>query len=94
MDRNQCYVFYSIYLHMRKKNQLYVGGEKRSKYTLFVVVLYLAFLLIFVLYALEEQVTYVIPWAVMTMGVSTGIVVIRFYRSNQIEGKEAVSSVK
>ena len=75
------FVFYSIYLQIIKKNQIYIGGEKQSRYTLFVVVLYLASLIIFGMYAVVEQVTYVIPWAAMTMGSFAVIVVIQFYRS-------------
>jgi uncharacterized membrane protein len=70
------FVLYSIYLHFMKKSQISIGGEKRSRYTLFVVVIYLAFLMVFGMYAVGEQVTYVIPWAVMTMGLSASIVVI------------------
>lgn len=88
------YVFYSIYLHKIKKHQRYIGGEKRSRYTLFVVVLYLAFLMVFGLYAIEEQVTYAIPWAVMTTGVFSSLVVIQFYRLCPQDGKEVISSVK
>ena len=75
------FVLYSIYLQIIKKSQIYVGGEKQSRYTLFVVVLYLATLIIFVWYAVGKQVTYAIPWAVMTMGSFAIIVVIQFYRS-------------
>jgi uncharacterized membrane protein len=77
------FVFFSIYLAVRKKNQIYIGGEKRSRYTLFVVVLYLAALSIFGMYAVVEQVTSVIPWAVMTTGVFGIIVVIQFSRSGR-----------
>jgi putative membrane protein len=75
------FVFYSVYLQVIKKNQIYIGGEKRSIYTLFVVVLYLTSLIIFGMYAVVEQVTYVIPWAAMTMGSFAVIVIIQFYRS-------------
>jgi uncharacterized membrane protein len=75
------FVFYSIYLQLIKKSQIYIGGEKQSRFTLFVVVLYLTLLIIFGMYAVVEQVTYVIPWAVMTMGSFAVIVVIQFYRS-------------
>ncbi len=75
------FVLYSIYLQIIKKNQIYIGGEKRSRYTLFVVVLYLTSLIIFGMYAVVEQVTYVIPWAAMTMGSLAVIVIIQFYRS-------------
>jgi putative membrane protein len=75
------FVCYSVYLHLIKKSQIYIGREKRSSYTLLVVVLYLISLIIYGMYAVEEQVTYVIPWAVMTMGLLASIVVIQFYRS-------------
>jgi uncharacterized membrane protein len=81
-------VFYSIYLQVIQKNQIYIGGEKRSRYTLFVVVLYLASLCIFGMYAVVEQVTSLIPWAVMTTGLFAVMVVIQFYRSYSKRGKE------
>jgi putative membrane protein len=76
------FVFYSIYLQIIKKSQIYIGGEKQSRYTLFVVVLYLASFIVFGMYAVVEQVTYVIPWAMMTMGLLAAMVIIQFYRSN------------
>jgi len=82
------FVFYSIYLQVIQKNQIYIGGEKRSRYTLFVVVLYLASFIVFGMYAMVEQVTYVIPWAMMTMGLLAVMVIIQFYRSNMKGGKE------
>jgi putative membrane protein len=85
------FVLYSIYLQIIKKSQIYIGGEKQSRYTLIVVVLYLASLIIFGMYAVVEQVTYVIPWAVMTMGLFAVIVVIQFYRSYSKVGKEVFS---
>jgi uncharacterized membrane protein len=83
------FVFYSVYLHRIKKSQMYIDGEKQSRYTLCVVVLYLAFLIVFGMYAAMEQVTYVIPWAAITMGLFASIVVIQFYRSYLHGGKEA-----
>ncbi|MCX6670838.1 MAG: carotenoid biosynthesis protein [Euryarchaeota archaeon] len=88
------FVFYSIYLQIIQKNQIYIGGEKRSRYTLFVVVLYLASFIVFGMYAVDERVTYVIPWAVMTMGLFAVMVIIQFYRSYMKGGKEVFSSVE
>jgi uncharacterized membrane protein len=88
------FVLYSVYLHIRKKSQIYIGGEKRSRYTLFVVILYVASLLVFGMYAVIEQVTYVIPWAVTTTGLFAAIVVIQFYRSYSKGGKKVFSSVE
>ena len=88
------FVLYSVYLHIVKKSQIYIGGEKRSRYTLYVIVLYLAALIIFGIYAVVEQVTYVIPWAMMTMGSFAVIVVIQFYRSYLKAGKKVFSSVE
>lgn len=75
------FVLFSYYLYKIKKCQIYIGGDKRSSYTLFVVVLYLAFLIIYSIYAVYEDVMYAIPWAAMTMGPLAAITVIRFYRS-------------
>jgi len=88
------FVLYSIYLQIIKKSQIYVGREKQSRYTLFVVVLYLATLIIFVVFAVVEQVTYAIPWAVMTMGLFAVIVIIQFYLSYSKGGKEVVPAVE
>ena len=88
------FVFYSVYLHIIKKSQIYIGGEKRSRYTLLVVALYLASLIVYGMYAVGEQVMYVIPWAVMMMGLFAVIVVIQFYRSYLKVGKEVFSSVE
>ena len=88
------FVFYSIYLQIIKKNQIYIGGEKQSRYTLFVVVLYLASLIIFGMYAVVKQVTDVIPWAAMTMGLFAVIVVIQFHRWYLKGGKEVFSSAE
>jgi uncharacterized membrane protein len=88
------FVLYSVYLHIRKKSQTYIGGEKRSRYTLLVVALYLTALFVYGMYSVYEQVTYVIPWAAMTMGSFTAIVVIQFYRSHSKVGKEVSSSIE
>jgi len=88
------FVFYSIYLQIIKKNKIYIGGEKQSRYTLFVVVLYLTALIIYGIYAVYEQVMYVIPWAAMTMGSFAVIVVIQFYRWYSKGGKEVFSSAE
>jgi len=88
------FVLYSVYLYILKKSQIYIGGKKRSSYTLLVVVLYLTALIVYGMYAVEEQVTYVIPWAVMTMGSFAVIVVIQFYRSYSKVGKEVFPPVE
>jgi len=88
------FVLYSVYLYMIKKNQIYIEGEKRSSYTPLVVVLYLTALIVYGIYAVDEQVMYVIPWAVMTMGSFAVIVVIQFYRSYSKDGKEVSSSIE
>jgi len=85
------FVLYSVYLYMIKKNQIYIEGEKRSSYTLLVVVLYLTALIVYGIYAVYEQVMYAIPWAVMTMGSFAVIVIIQFYRSYLKVGKEVFS---
>lgn len=88
------FVLYSVYLHIIKKSQIYIGREKQSRYTLFVVVLYLTALIIYGIYAVYEQVTYVISWAMITMGSFAVIVVIQFYRSYSKIGKKIFSAVK
>jgi putative membrane protein len=85
------FVLYSVYLYMIKKSQIYIEGEKRSNYTLLVVVLYLTALIIYGIYAVYEQVMYVIPWAALTMGSFAVIVVIQFSRSYSKVGKEVFS---
>ena len=90
----ESFVCYSVYLLIVKKSQIYIGGAKKSRYTLLVVVLYLASLIVYGMYAVEEHVTYVIPWAVMTMGLFASIVVIQFYRSYLKVEKEVSSSIK
>ncbi|MBE3140754.1 MAG: hypothetical protein IMZ53_09250, partial [Thermoplasmata archaeon] len=52
---------------------------------------YLTALIVYGIYAVYEQVMYVIPWAVMTMGSFAVIVVIQFYRSYPKVGKEVFS---
>jgi len=75
------FVLYSIYLHLIKRSQVYIGGDKRSSYTLLVVILYLAALIVYGIYAVYEQVMYAIPWATITMGSAAVITVIQFRRS-------------
>jgi len=74
------FLLYSVYLYMIKRNQIYIGGEKRSSYTLLVVVLYIMSLFVYGLYAVYEQVIYVIPWATLTIGLFAVYTVVRFYR--------------
>ncbi len=74
------FVVFSVYLQLVKKPQMYIGGRSRSRYTLFVVVLYLAAVCIFGLYAVSEQMQSVIVWAAIPMGVFAVLVVIRFFR--------------
>jgi uncharacterized membrane protein len=76
------FVIYSMYLLMVKRSQMYVDGEKKSRCTLLVVVLYLGALLVFGMYAAYEQVLYAIPWAAITMGPLAVVTIIRFYRSD------------
>ena len=75
------FVVYSLYLYKVKKSQIYIDGEKRSSYTLLVVVLYLALLIIYSIYAVYEDVMYAIPWAALTMSPLAAITIIKFYRS-------------
>ncbi len=74
-------IIYSIYLSLMKRNQVYIEGEKRSRFTLFVVVLYLLLLLLFTMYAIDEQVISVIPWAAISMGFFAALTVLRFSQS-------------
>jgi uncharacterized membrane protein len=76
------FVVYSMYLLMVKRSQTYVDGEKKSRCTLLVVVLYLGSLLVFGIYAAYEQVLYAIPWAAVMAGSFAFITVLRFYRSD------------
>jgi uncharacterized membrane protein len=82
------FLFYSMYLLFHKKSQVYIGGERQSRYTVFVVALYVTALIIYAIYAVDHQVTYVIPWAVVTVGPFAVIVVIQFYRFATKDGKE------
>jgi len=88
------FVLYSIYLQIIKKSQIYIDGEKQSRYTLIVVALYITVLIIFGMYAIVEQVTDVIPWAAMTIGLFAVIVVIQFCRWYSKGGKKAFSSAE
>lgn len=74
------FVLFSFYLYKIKKSQIYINGEKKSNYTLFVVVLYLALLLIYIIYAIFENVTYAILWATFTMVPFSIITMVQFYR--------------
>ncbi|MCK4365310.1 MAG: carotenoid biosynthesis protein [Thermoplasmatales archaeon] len=74
------FITYNIYLLKVKKNQIYIGGNKRSSYTFLVVILYLMMLLIYGIYAVYEEVMYVIPWATIAMGSAAVITVIQFRR--------------
>jgi len=74
------FILFSIYLCKIKKNQIYIGGHKKSNYTLFVVLIYLGFLIVYIIYAFYEEVIYVIPWATITMGSFSAIAIIRFYQ--------------
>jgi len=76
------FVLFSFYLYRKKRNQIYIDGDKRSGYTLLVVVLYLTILLFYAIYAVDVQVTYVIPWATITMSSAAAITIIQFYRFN------------
>lgn len=76
------FVTYNIYLLMVKKNQIFIGGNKRSNYTLLVVILYLMLLLIYGIYAVDAKVMYAIPWAAIAMGSAAAITIIQFYRFN------------
>jgi putative membrane protein len=74
------FLLFSYYLFKIKKRQKYIGGEKQSNYTFFVVILYLTLLIIYGVYAVFEDVLYSIPWAVITMGPIAAVTMIRFYR--------------
>jgi putative membrane protein len=77
------FVVYSLYLYKVKKSQMYIGGEQKSSYTLLVVVLYLALLLIYSIYAIYEEIMYAIPWAAITMCPLAVITIFKFYRHSQ-----------
>ena len=75
------FVLFSLYLYRIKRNQIYIDGDKRSGYTLLVVVLYLTTLLFYAIYAVYENVMYAIPWATIAMGTAAAITIIQFRRS-------------
>ncbi len=74
------FISYSIYLFIVKKSQIYIGGDKRSGYTLLAVILYLMMLMFSGIYAVYEKVMYAIPWAAIAMGSAAVITVIQFRR--------------
>lgn len=76
------FVLFSAYLNMMKRSQRFIGGEERSSYTLLVVVLYLAAFLVFVVFAVYEQVLPVILWAAIAVGSFAVVTIVRFYRSS------------
>lgn len=88
------FVCYSMYLLVVKKNQMYIGGENRSRYTLMVVAVYLIVFLVYGVAAVEEQVAFVIPWAMLPVLLFSGIVIAQFHRSARVEGKKESSSIK
>jgi len=75
------YILFSIYLNKVKKSQVYIGGPQKSSYTLLVVIIYLALLIVYIVYAFHEEVIYVIPWAAITMGLFSTVSIIRFYKN-------------
>ena len=75
------FVLFNLYLYKVKKSQIYINGEKRSSYTLLVVILYLSLLIVYGIYAVYEDVILAIPWAAITMLPFAIITVIQFYRS-------------
>jgi len=87
------FVCYSLYLLVVKKNQMYIGGENRSRYTLVVVAVYLIVFLVYGVAAIEEQVAHVIPWAMIPVVFFSGIVIVQFHRSVRAEGKKDSSSI-
>ena len=80
------FVLFSLYLHRMKRNQIFIGKEKRSSYTLLVVCLYLTILLFYAIYAVYENVMYVIPWATITMVSAAIITIVQFYRFSYKKG--------
>lgn len=74
------FVLFSLYLFKIKKSQIYIDGEKKSNYTIFVVVLYLALLLVYIIYAIYLDIIYAIPWAVFTMIPFSIITIFQFFR--------------
>lgn len=77
------FVIYNYYLYKVKKSQSYIGGEKKSVYTLVVVILYLGLLTLYLIYAVYLDIANAIPFAAITMTAFVIITVIQFnkYRS-------------
>ena len=75
------FFIFSLYMCKIKKNQIYISGDKQSQYTLLVVLLYIALLIIYIMYAIYLEVSYSIPWAALTMGLIAALTIVRFYRS-------------
>ena len=74
------FIAYNIYLLLIRKNQIFIGGNKRSKYTLLVVLLYLILLPIYGVYAIYTNTTYAIPWATITMCSIVAVTIFQFYK--------------
>lgn len=72
------FIAFNFFLQFRKRNQVFIGGNKRSIYTLLVVVIYSIALLFYVILAILEEVTYVIPWATIAMGLVIIITIVQF----------------
>ena len=77
------FVIYNYYLFRVKNSQSYIGGEKKSLYTLFVVILYLGLLTLYSIYAFYVEIVNAIPLAALTMTVFVIITIVQFnkYRS-------------
>lgn len=75
------FFIFSFYMCKIKKNQIYISGDKQSQYTLLVVLLYIALLVIYIMYAIYLEVSYSIPWAALTMGPIAALTIVCFYRS-------------
>ena len=75
------FFIFSLYMCKIKKNQIYISGDKQSQYTLLVVLLYIALLVIYIMYAIYLEVSYSIPWAALTMGPIAALTIVCFYRS-------------
>jgi putative membrane protein len=75
------FFIFSLYMYKIKKNQIYISGDKQSQYTLLVVLLYIALLVIYIMYAIYLEVSYSIPWAALTMGSIAALTIVCFYRS-------------
>lgn len=74
------FVIFNLYLYKIKKSQIYINGEKKSNFTLLVVILYISLLLVYSFYAINENVTDVIPWAAIAMVTFTLITIFQFYK--------------